>query len=85
MRAVEAGRPVVRATNTGISTFIAANGTLSGTLPQFKAEAVTEDVMPRQGLTPYARFGNVPIIALVLIIVAWFGWRDYLMREKSIE
>ena len=31
MRAVEVGRPVVRATNTGISTFISADGALSGT------------------------------------------------------
>ncbi len=84
MRALEAGRPVVRATNTGISTFIAANGMLGGTVPQFKAGSVTEDVMPRQGLTPFARFGNLPSIALALTAVAWFGWRDFSRRDKSI-
>jgi apolipoprotein N-acyltransferase len=81
MRAVEVGRPVVRATNTGISTFISADGTLGGTVRQFAADTVTEDVVPRQGLTPYARFGNAPSIVLVLIIIAGFAWRDY--RERG--
>jgi apolipoprotein N-acyltransferase len=60
MRAVEVGRPVVRATNTGISAFVSADGALSGTVPQFTADTATENVVPRQGLTPYARFGNIP-------------------------
>ena len=85
MRAMEAGRPVVRATNTGLSTFIAANGMLGGAVPQFIAGSVTEDIMPRQGLTPYARFGNLPVIALVLTAIGWFGWRDYSRRGKSIN
>ena len=83
MRAVEAGRPVIRATNTGISTFIAADGTLGGMAPQFRAATVTEDVMPRRGLTPYARFGNAPVVALVLAVIAWFGGRVYGARKNQ--
>jgi apolipoprotein N-acyltransferase len=85
MRAVEVGRPVVRATNTGISTFISADGVLGANVAQFVADAVTEDVVPRQGLTPYARSGNVPSIALALLIVAGFAWRDYAGRKKTID
>lgn len=86
MRAVEVGRPVVRATNTGISTFIGANGDLRNTVPQFSAETVTEEVVPRQGLTPYARSGNTPLIALVLVIVAWCAWLSYSAgRNRSID
>ena len=86
MRAVEVGRPVVRATNTGISTFIAANGDLRGMVPQFSQETVTEEVVPRQGMTPYAKTGNTPVIALVLIIVAWFGWLSYAAnRNRSTD
>jgi apolipoprotein N-acyltransferase len=80
MRALEVGRPVVRATNTGISTFISADGALGVSVQQFAAGALTEDVVPRQGLTPYAKFGNVPSIALVLIVIAGFAWRDYAKR-----
>lgn len=83
MRALEARRPVVRATNTGISAFIAADGTLGRTAQQFAAESVTESVMPRQGLTPYARFGNVPVIALVLVIVGWYAWRERVSAKNQ--
>ncbi|MCH8301265.1 MAG: apolipoprotein N-acyltransferase, partial [Proteobacteria bacterium] len=83
MRALEVGRPVVRATNTGISTFISADGALGAAIPQFAAGTVTEDVVPRQGLTPYAKSGNVPIISLVLIVVAGFAWRDYARRRNQ--
>jgi len=65
MRALEVGRPVVRATNTGISTFIDADGSLGEVLPQFAARAATAEVLPRQGLTPFARFGNLPLLLLV--------------------
>jgi len=86
MRAVEVGRPVVRATNTGISTFIAANGDLRGMVPQFSQETVTEDVVPRQGMTPYAKSGNTPVIGLVLVIVAWCAWLSYSARKnRSID
>jgi len=29
-------------------------------------------VQPRRGLTPYARAGNVPVIALSLLIIGYF-------------
>ncbi|MDX1404689.1 MAG: apolipoprotein N-acyltransferase [Woeseiaceae bacterium] len=65
MRALEAGRPAVRATNTGISAFISADGAVSDTLPQFSSAVATAEVQPRQGLTPYARFGNLPVLLLL--------------------
>jgi apolipoprotein N-acyltransferase len=83
MRAVEVGRPVVRATNTGISTFISADGELSGTVAQFTAGTATQNIVPRQGLTPYARFGNVPSIGLVLIVIAGFAWREYAIGRNQ--
>ena len=73
---ITCGRPVMRATNTGISTFIAADGTLSGTVPQFAAQSMTASVVPRRGLTPYARFGNGPLLVLLLSLVAGSAWRS---------
>lgn len=77
MRAVEFRRPVVRATNTGVSAFISPHGTLSGTLRQFTSDSATAEVMPRHGLTPYARFGNLPCVALVLLVLAACAIRAY--------
>ncbi len=73
MRALEAGRSVVRATNTGISGFIGPRGELLGTMPQFTEVSMTGPVMPHQGLTPYARFGNWPVIVAATLIVLGFG------------
>lgn len=74
-RALEAGRFVIRATNNGVSAFIGPDGELLQTAPQFEYATLTMDVVPMDGMTPYARMGNWPVVILVLSIVAWFGWR----------
>ncbi len=79
MRALEAGRFVVRATNTGVSAFIGPKGELLHTAPQFEYATMTMDVIPHQGATPYVRTGNWPIISLLCGILAWFAWRG---KEK---
>jgi apolipoprotein N-acyltransferase len=66
MRALEAGRDMVRAANDGISALIAADGTVMSTLPRFKVAVLTGTVQPRTGLTPYARVGNWPVLLLCL-------------------
>ena len=75
MRALEAGRYVVRATNNGVSAFIGPDGGLLESGPQFEYVSLTRDITPRQGMTPYARFGNWPVIVLCLGVVSAFGIR----------
>lgn len=71
MRALEAGRPLLRAANDGISAVIEADGALKSTFPRFEPGVLTATVETRQGLTPYARVGNTPlVIACVLIVGA---------------
>jgi apolipoprotein N-acyltransferase len=65
MRALESGREMLRATNDGVTALIAYDGTLNGTLPQFEPGVLRGEVQPREGLTPYLRFGNVPVVLLV--------------------
>jgi apolipoprotein N-acyltransferase len=39
---------------------------------------MTLDIPPMTGLTPYARFGNVPLVLVLFVIVAAFAaplWR----------
>ena len=67
LRALETGRPMLRATNTGMTAAIAPDGTVSGLLPPFTAGGLTVSVRGYQGLTPYARGGNVPAILLALL------------------
>lgn len=70
MRALETGRPMLRATNDGVTALIGHDGTLLGTLPQFEAGVLTGTVQPRVGLTPYLRFGNWPVLAITFAAIA---------------
>lgn len=70
MRALEAGRHVIRATNNGISAFIGPDGEVFESGAQFTYVSMTREVTPYSGLTPYARLGNWPVIGLCLIIIA---------------
>ena len=73
MRALEAGRYVVRATNNGVSAFIGPKGDLLETAPQFEFATLTMDIVPHSGATPYVRTGNWPLISLLMLVIAWFG------------
>ena len=82
MRALEAGRYVVRATNNGISAFIAPDGSLLETGPQFEYLAMTYDVVPYAGLTPYAWGGNWPVVTSCSLVLAVAGWRIRRQRKQ---
>ncbi len=53
MRALETGRDLIRATNTGISAIIDERGRVLATLPAFVRGGVAAEVQPRQGSTPF--------------------------------
>jgi apolipoprotein N-acyltransferase len=69
MRALETGRYLLRATNTGISAIIDHRGRVLVEVPSFVRGAVSTAVSPRSGATPYARAGNWPAIGLALTLV----------------
>jgi len=75
MRALEVGRHLIRATNTGISAFIGPKGELLKSGAQFVPVTMTMKVEPRQGETPYMGAGNWPVIVLSLLIIAAFWLR----------
>ena len=76
MRSLEVGRETIRSTNTGISGFIAADGTLRRLGKQFEAELMTMDVQPYKGRTPYMSGGNWPILGLCFAILGIFWIRN---------
>jgi len=75
MRAREFSRPLVRVTNTGISSFISARGEVLDSIAQFRQGTLDRDVTPRTGLTPYMVVGNYPVIVLFAVILAYAAWR----------
>lgn len=69
MRALETSRDLVRATNTGISAIVDHRGRVVAEVPSFVRGAVSAEVTPRQGSTPFVRFGNWLAIGLSLALV----------------
>ena len=73
MRALESGRPMLRATNTGITSIIDHRGTEIARLPWFTRGVLEGTIAGRTGATPYVRFGDALAVgaALLLAAVAW--------------
>ncbi len=76
MRALEFGRPLLRATNTGVTAAIDADGKVLGQLPQFQDGVLTLDVPLTQGRTLYSLLGDWPLYLLCLIGAAVLFWRQ---------
>jgi apolipoprotein N-acyltransferase len=62
MRAVETGRYLARATNTGITAVIGPKGNIKERIPQFETRVLSAEVSPMTGTTPYVRMGNFPVL-----------------------
>lgn len=82
MRALEAERPMVRATNDGISAFVDYKGRIERLAPQFEYASITETVHARQGSTPYAALGNAPLILLLIVAVFLPAGLERLSRAR---
>lgn len=71
LRALEAGRWLVRATNTGISAIIDPYGRVRAALPLFERAALSGEIEARVGATPFVRLGSsVPLAIAALMLIA---------------
>jgi apolipoprotein N-acyltransferase len=75
MRALEAGRFLVRAANDGITAAVDPEGRIVARLAQFREAVLRTDVQPMTGLTPYARVGNYPVVIGSFLMLAIAIWR----------
>lgn len=77
VRALEFGRPMIRATNTGISAFIDARGQVTQRLGVNEQGILVADVAPYGGNTPFYWLQSWPVIALgaLLTMLAWLARR----------
>ena len=69
MRAIETARPMLRATNTGMTAAIDPHGRVTSQLAPFTSGALDTSVQGMQGATPYIRFGNAPILVLIAALL----------------
>jgi len=78
MRAIEQGRFLVRAANTGVSGVVDPYGRVLARSALFETVAMTEPVRLLTGLTLYGRIGDVTaylclLVTVVGLVVAWRG------------
>lgn len=73
MRALETGRYMLRATNTGVTAVISPRGAIVKRLPQFQRAALTAEITPMKGLTPYIAYGNRPVVVGLFLILSGVG------------
>ncbi len=78
-RAMETGRTMLRATNTGMTGVIDPRGELVAAAPEFTTAAVTREVQGHRGATPYVRWGNYAALLLCLALIAL----AYALRPRS--
>jgi len=67
MRALETGRPMLRATNTGMTAWIEPDGHVAAVLPAFTRGVLEAQVRGYAGLTPYARWGNYAFLLIAVL------------------
>ena len=72
MRAIETGRDMIRATNTGISAIVDYRGKVLQESAQASTEVLQGKIQLRQGTTFYSRYQDWPILimAVLLILIA---------------
>jgi apolipoprotein N-acyltransferase len=80
LRAIETGRWLVSVANTGPSGLISPQGGISRQLPASRPAMELLRVAIRSGLTPYGRWGELPLIVLALLVS---GWRWRLGRNQA--
>ncbi len=82
MRALEAGRYMIRSTNTGITSLIGPHGEVIKQLPQFETAVLNGEVQPLAGATPFVRWGDWLIVAMCTLLLLGFASLRYINRQQ---
>lgn len=82
MRALENNRYLMRAASNGVTAIVDANGRQVTALPRFTADVLIGTVQGMQGLTPYTRLGNWPILLLSGLACAYALYRQKYGRQR---
>ena len=73
LRALETGRMMLRATNTGVTSIIGVNGKMLQQLPQHVEGVLSGTAQGYGGITPYVRWGNAAVMLLLIVLLA-YAW-----------
>lgn len=68
IRALENQKPMLRAAVTGISAVIDYRGNIVEDFPSGGTGLINAEIQPREGITPYSRFGDLPVLILGMMV-----------------
>jgi apolipoprotein N-acyltransferase len=80
-RAIEEGTPMARATPTGVSAIIDARGRVETRLTLGAQGVADHFAAQTEGLTPYARSGELAFIVM-LLLSGLINLRELILRRK---
>ena len=84
MRALEFGRYVLRAVNTGFSAIINPRGENIAISSLSRSEIIKGKAQPMAGETPYAAFENMPILILCFVVMVGFNFAKPVKIKKIL-
>jgi apolipoprotein N-acyltransferase len=70
LRSAETGLPMIRVANTGVSAIIDARGRITAQIPLNQAGWKDAPLPPPMAPTPYAKTGDLPVLAMLLALFA---------------
>ncbi|TXR53735.1 apolipoprotein N-acyltransferase [Reinekea thalattae] len=87
MRAIENARPMVRATQNGISAIIDANGNILSRSAQFVEATLTGEITLQQGKTPFQHYSthSLPILAMMILVLIYFRHSTPVQRLAALS
>lgn len=87
MRAMETRRPLLRATNNGISAIMDYKGKITAQTPLFVKTTLSGVVQARSGSTAYVFWGNYPVtlLALAILLYCWLQQRAPKLQDVASE
>lgn len=83
-RALETGRMVLRATNTGATAMIDTHGNVVAQAPNFTQTTLNVTTQGYTGSTPYVRWGNELFLAICFIAFLFIGLPKFLAGTKYL-
>lgn len=85
LRAIESGRYIARAANTGASMIINSKGEIISELEPLTDGVLVEDICVNDNLTLYTRIGNLCVYLMIafLVAVAGFSVADKIAKNKE--
>lgn len=83
MRAIELGRPVLFASNDGITAAITPDGRIESAAPQYQPYVLTTTIQPTKGLTPWMTNGIDPILFIIFMILLTTALQARKTRAKQ--